>query len=131
MIDVSEKKGKSSPMSGAAAAAFVWGSGDRGSLGTGDWEALVGLDGPPRSLQARWTGNVVSVSCGASHTALVTDLRQVWTWGANGDGQLGLSHTRDIAVPELVKVTLPDVACGAGSSLPLCKVACGARHTVF
>ncbi len=64
---------------------------------------------------------VASISCGNYHTAACTTDGQLYAWGANGDGQLGLDDFDDRLFPH--KVLL------AHTSRPL-QVACGGRHTV-
>ena len=64
---------------------FVWGAGERGSMGTGERDVRVDVVwDPPRGIAARWSGTVLFVSCGLHHSALVTDEGMVFTWGANG-----------------------------------------------
>lgn len=43
--------------------------------------------------------SVVSVACGALHSAAVTDVGDVYAWGYNGAGQLGLGDTRNRRTP--------------------------------
>ena len=64
---------------------------------------------------------VASISCGNYHTAACTLDGQLYTWGANTDGQLGLDDFGDRASPHRVTLT--------HSSRPL-QVACGGRHTI-
>lgn len=63
-----------------------WGMGRDGQLGLGDTE--------PRSVPTLVGGElegktVVSVSCGATHTAAVTDDGKVFSFGGGVSGQLG------------------------------------------
>jgi len=63
---------------------------------------------------------VSSVSCGGYHTAAATIEGEVFTWGANGDGQLGLGDMIDRGSPFLVK------------EVPFAlQVACGGRHSLI
>ena len=41
--------------------------------------------------------------CGARHTLCVTATSQVYAWGHNGDGQLGLGDTLDRRAPTLLE----------------------------
>ena len=38
------------------------------------------------------SGQVVKLSAGAGHSLALTDTGQVWGWGANTEGQLGLGE---------------------------------------
>lgn len=64
---------------------------------------------------------VRAMAAGGAHTVAVTD-EEVYAWGDNSYGQLGLRHFRDVSHPHEVK----DLA-GAG----VVQVACGARHSIF
>ena len=47
---------------------------------------------------------IVAVAAGAFHTAAITDSGELWTWGHNGDGQLGVGGTTDRNAPAKVSV---------------------------
>ena len=64
---------------------------------------------------------VVAVAVGAFHSAAVTKSGNVWTWGSNAFGQLGVGDQRPRSHPELV-TTLR----GTGAV----NVACGGDHTI-
>jgi len=42
------------------------------------------------------------VSVGSEHTLALTCDGQVWAWGSNSDGQLGIGHTVAVREPQLV-----------------------------
>lgn len=46
---------------------------------------------------------VVDVSCGLNHTAIIDDMRRVFTWGFGGYGRLGHSSQTDEKVPRVLK----------------------------
>lgn len=52
-----------------------------------------------------------------------SDDGEVFTFGGNSYGSLGLGHTNDILVPTLVKelsgITISDIACGGDHTLAL------------
>ena len=50
---------------------------------------------------------VVNVSCGRQHTLALSSERELWSWGANNHGQLGLGHRVAQAVPRLVRILRP------------------------
>ena len=48
------------------------------------------------------SGKIVMISAGATFSVAVTDKGQVYTWGSNANGQLGLGDLRDRLSPEPV-----------------------------
>lgn len=66
--------------------------------------------------------NSVSISCGWNHAAITSEKGNVFTFGHNTYGQLGLGH-----------VNLQDIPCVVAvlSSKPVTHVACGGAHTIF
>jgi len=42
------------------------------------------------------------ISVGSEHTLALTCDSQVWAWGSNSDGQLGVGHTVAVREPQLV-----------------------------
>ena len=67
---------------------WSWGSTALGKLGTGVTSGSQPVPAPVETL----TG-VVSVSAGDDHALALTSSGAVWSWGANGSGQLGLGST--------------------------------------
>lgn len=45
---------------------------------------------------------VEDVAVGAEHTLALTSCGDVWGWGSNSDGQLGLGHVVAIKIPQLI-----------------------------
>ena len=45
---------------------------------------------------------VEDVAVGSEHTLALTSDGEVWGWGSNGDGQLGLGHTGTVREPQLL-----------------------------
>eukprot|EP01122_Echinamoeba_exundans_P012017 TRINITY_DN4945_c0_g1_i1.p1 TRINITY_DN4945_c0_g1~~TRINITY_DN4945_c0_g1_i1.p1 ORF type:complete len:417 (-),score=24.99 TRINITY_DN4945_c0_g1_i1:9-1259(-) len=62
-----------------------------------------------------------SVSAGAHHSAAVSDSGQVYVWGSNAGGVLGLGHSAPDCVPTPTHLHLPH-RCSA--------VSCGSYHTI-
>lgn len=59
--------------------------------------------------------NVITVSCGARHSTILTEDGSLFSWGWNKYGQLGLGDTIDRNIPSRVTVSeylLRNVACG-------------------
>ena len=64
---------------------------------------------------------IIAMSCGDEHTAVVTHTGRLFTFGSNEFGQLGLGHNNNVLKPSCVKVLKPD---------KVLAVACGKAHTV-
>ncbi|KAI9154028.1 hypothetical protein LWI28_020122 [Acer negundo] len=92
---------------------YVFGGNQFGQLGTGADQAET----LPKLLDAPSLENkrAKMVSCGARHSAILTDDGQVLSWGWNKYGQLGLGDSIDRNIPSQVPIDgcLPkNVACG-------------------
>ncbi|KAI5407461.1 ultraviolet-B receptor UVR8 isoform X1 [Lathyrus oleraceus] len=92
---------------------YAFGGNQFGQLGTGSDQAET----LPRLLDcpSLENVNVKTISCGARHTALVTDNGKVFSWGWNKYGQLGLGDVIDRNIPSEVTVegcVGKNVACG-------------------
>ena len=61
------------------------------------------------------------MSVGGSHATILTTDKQLYCWGANSHGQLGLSNTQDVQVPTLN-------TCFESSGLPQ-TLSCGSNFT--
>ncbi|GJD06249.1 Ultraviolet-B receptor UVR8 [Galdieria sulphuraria] len=75
---------------------------------------------------------VISVSCGRSHTAAVTEKGEVWTWGNGYEGELGHGEKNSQYQPKKVQSLtekVVDVACGRDFTIFVCEsglYSCGA-----
>ncbi|KAK7256789.1 hypothetical protein RIF29_30273 [Crotalaria pallida] len=92
---------------------YAFGGNQFGQLGTGSDQPET----TPTQLDASHFDNKRSsiVSCGARHSALLTDDGQLFTWGWNKYGQLGLGDSVDRNIPGHVSITgcqPRNVACG-------------------
>ncbi|PIA28431.1 hypothetical protein AQUCO_06900004v1 [Aquilegia coerulea] len=61
------------------------------------------------------------VACGGYHTCVVTSGGDLYTWGSNENGCLGIGCTEVIREPERVE--------GPFVKFPVCKISCGWKHT--
>lgn len=98
---------------------YAWGNGGNGRLGLGtvsdraEAEPIVELDGH----------QIISVSCGASHSMALSKSGRLYTWGKNSQGQCGRgggSNGEDVLKP--VAVT--------SVKEPFCQVAAGWDHSL-
>ncbi|KAJ0101529.1 hypothetical protein Patl1_06453 [Pistacia atlantica] len=92
---------------------YAFGGNQFGQLGTGGDQAET----LPRLLDAPSLENVHAkiVSCGARHSAVITEEGKVFCWGWNKYGQLGLGDVIDRNIPSQapIEVCVPkNVACG-------------------
>ncbi|XP_020598966.1 LOW QUALITY PROTEIN: ultraviolet-B receptor UVR8-like [Phalaenopsis equestris] len=97
---------------------YAFGGNQFGQLGTGldQAETLPKLLDAP-SLEIK---NAKIVSCGARHSAIVTEDSSVFCWGWNKYGQLGLGDSIDRNIPSLVPI----------ENLRVMNVSCGWWHTL-
>ncbi|CAM0906727.1 unnamed protein product [Alopecurus aequalis] len=61
------------------------------------------------------------VACGGYHTCVVTDHGDLYSWGSNENGCLGLGGTGIVRSPEVLR--------SSSLNLPVSKVSCGWKHT--
>eukprot|EP00270_Netrium_digitus_P001315 TRINITY_DN1141_c0_g1_i3.p1 TRINITY_DN1141_c0_g1~~TRINITY_DN1141_c0_g1_i3.p1 ORF type:complete len:450 (+),score=87.14 TRINITY_DN1141_c0_g1_i3:152-1501(+) len=95
---------------------FSWGWGDFGRLGHGNSTDLF----IPQPIQA-FTGRTIrNIACGDCHCLAVMDDGEVFSWGRNQNGQLGIGNTEDALLPQVI-TSFKDV--------PVKMVAAGAEHT--
>lgn len=92
---------------------YTWGGNSMHQLGLGGGEKKTAI---PKRVAALYGKPVVSVSCGSSHTACLTEMGRVYTWGAGTSGALGHGQTADQITPRLVEelrdMTVSHIACG-------------------
>ena len=74
----------------------------------------------PTCVSALLGLRVCIVAAGMWHTAALTESGDVYTWGGNESGQLGLGHTRSSRQPSLVEHDSLDAA-------HVVRVSCGSR----
>ncbi|WCJ28344.1 Regulator of chromosome condensation (RCC1) family protein [Euphorbia peplus] len=98
---------------------YAFGGNQFGQLGTGAEQAET----RPRQLDASSleSKHAKMVSCGARHSVILTEDDQIYSWGWNKYGQLGLGDSIDRNIPSQV----PIEACKPKN------VACGWWHTLL
>jgi len=95
----------------------TWGGNRWGQLGDGQLTSSTKIHVP---LQLRHRP-VVSVACGENHSLVMTIGGNVYGWGENTQGQLGLSDTTNRLRPEQIK---------ALRSMGATKIAAGRNHSL-
>ncbi|XP_021116722.1 E3 ISG15--protein ligase HERC5 isoform X2 [Heterocephalus glaber] len=98
---------------------FAWGQNLHGQLGVG---RIFSSTLMPQAVQSLTGVPLVQISAGRAHSMALSMSGNIYSWGQNDCGQLGLGHTKITDSPSLVEV--PDnqkVEC----------VACGGAHTAL
>uniref|UniRef100_A0A8D3E7K1 HECT and RLD domain containing E3 ubiquitin protein ligase 4 n=1 Tax=Scophthalmus maximus TaxID=52904 RepID=A0A8D3E7K1_SCOMX len=98
-------------------AVFGWGRNKFGQLGLNDTNDRCF----PALLKSLRSQRVIYISCGEDHTAALTKLRGVFTFGAGGYGQLGHNSTNHEINPRKVFELMGNV---------VTQIACGRQHTL-
>ncbi|XP_024115134.1 probable E3 ubiquitin-protein ligase HERC3 [Oryzias melastigma] len=96
---------------------FVWGAGDGGQLGLGAAETAVRI---PRLVKKLCDHSISQVVCGNQHCIALSRDGQLFTWGQNSSGQLGLGKG------ETGKLSPSPVKSLAG--IPLAQITAGGDH---
>ncbi|XP_014307555.1 probable E3 ubiquitin-protein ligase HERC6 [Myotis lucifugus] len=97
---------------------FAWGAGSEGQLGIGEFKEKIFT---PKKIKALDGIKIIQVSCGDYHSLALSEDGQVFSWGKNSHGQLGLG--KDIpsqASPQRVRSL---------EGIPLAQVAAGGAHS--
>ena len=101
---------------------FTWGSGIGGCLGHGDETMRT----KPCAMEPHaFAGTrMLHLAGGDQHSIATSTDGEMWSWGDNSAGQLGLGHFVRAVVPTAL---LPRILGGHGARM----VACGGDHTLF
>ncbi|XP_046991008.1 RCC1 and BTB domain-containing protein 1-like isoform X1 [Schistocerca americana] len=98
---------------------YAWGHNNCGQVGS----ALSSNQSAPRKVNSVIGGKkCVSIACGQTSSMAVTENGEVYAWGYNGVGQLGIGNTSNQQTPVRVK--------GILCSVVITKVECGYSHTL-
>ncbi|XP_066253044.1 RCC1 domain-containing protein 1 [Euwallacea similis] len=108
---------------------YSFGAGTKGQLGTGQ------LDDEPNPvlIEALAGIRIVAIAAGDWHSAAVSEQGDLYTWGQNSNGQLGLAASSTynesivsvMATPHVVDIS------DNSSDVNVVKVACGSKHTII
>ncbi|KAL1140993.1 hypothetical protein AAG570_000919 [Ranatra chinensis] len=104
---------------------FVWGY---GILGVGP---RIEMSGKPLQIPPTLFGRnefqpetrVISVSCGLTHFMAINNHHNLYSWGRNRAGCLGIGHTRDQYFPYKVALSAHalSVSCGMDHTMVICR----------
>ncbi|KAH3743198.1 ultraviolet-B receptor UVR8 [Pelomyxa schiedti] len=96
---------------------YSWGDNKNGQLGLGD----NALRNTPQEIPALRDRRVMLIACGWNHTIVLLQSNEVFSWGYNDHGQLGIGYTTQRNTPqEIVSLrgrTVEHLACGGYHSL--------------
>ncbi|MGY8670817.1 MAG: RCC1 domain-containing protein, partial [Candidatus Poseidoniales archaeon] len=85
----------------ADATTWCWGLGNYGQTGDGS----INMGTQPKQVQFPNNLSATSLSLGYSSTCAIVDTDEIYCWGRNHAGQLGIGNTTDQSLP--IKVLLP------------------------
>lgn len=106
---------------------YTFGRGSRGQLGHGQLDD----ESSPRLVEAVAGIKIVEIAAGGWHSAAVSQDGDLYTWGWNGNGQLGLSTSsreQEKTVGIMATPHITDIQdCPENNII---KLSCGTKHTI-
>ncbi|XP_031568411.1 X-linked retinitis pigmentosa GTPase regulator-like [Actinia tenebrosa] len=106
-------------------AVFSFGGGSRGQIGNG----RLDQQDEPKPIEALSGITIRVTSCGGWHSAVITSCGDLYMWGWNKDGQVGVSYN-NTDIPQEVPVQIQAVPVPVVfSNDSVTDVSCGSRHT--
>ncbi|XP_063595413.1 probable E3 ubiquitin-protein ligase HERC4 [Penaeus indicus] len=97
---------------------YAWGENGFGQLGLNSTEPHTSV---PKLVKSLARKQVIQVACGSSHTLALTSGGELYAWGSNLSGQLGLGHREGPQKdPILIKALL---------GVPLVHITAGGQHS--
>ncbi|XP_054765931.2 uncharacterized protein LOC129272866 [Lytechinus pictus] len=106
---------------------YSYGTGSRGQLGHGD----IGKEDVPKLIEAIACVSMVTVRAGGWHSACISAIGDLYIWGWNESGQLGLTQegsSHDV-MPDKVSFQMVPAILDLPGGVNVLKVSCGSRHT--
>lgn len=101
---------------------YAWGSNNCGQLGLG----VSNNQATPKRVTGHlstYNKRIIAVSCGQSFTVALTEDGELYSWGYNGNGQLGIANNTNQQLParvsNLVGKFIEKIACGMAHVLVL------------
>uniref|UniRef100_A0A8B9L1B3 HECT and RLD domain containing E3 ubiquitin protein ligase 4 n=1 Tax=Astyanax mexicanus TaxID=7994 RepID=A0A8B9L1B3_ASTMX len=97
---------------------FAWGQASEGQLGLANMEDCVRV---PRNIKSLSEVHIVQVTCGYRHSLALSRRGQIFSWGQNKYGQLGLGKEGpSVLTPQLVQSLL---------GIPFAQISAGGAHS--
>ncbi len=98
---------------------WSWGNTDWGATGLGGAEGWVSqwIFGSIEPTKLSIPGRIVKISAGDFFNAVLDSEGNVYVWGSNNHGQLGLGHTNTVATPTKLPGKYRDVVAGTAHIL--------------
>merc|ERR1719320_619910 len=69
----------------------------------GNAESRHNTTNRPQQVSGLGNTEIVQICCGSEHMVALTSQQDIYTWGCNGEGQLGLGHTNAVTEPTKVQ----------------------------
>jgi alpha-tubulin suppressor-like RCC1 family protein len=101
---------------------WAWGANDNGKLGNG---TKFDSHGPARVSFPTGTPGIVMIAAGGAHSLAVDANGNLWAWGANGRGQLGIGKEMGIESIVPARAIYTD-----GATHPIVSIAAGEQHSL-
>ncbi|KAK0090592.1 hypothetical protein PV325_010558 [Microctonus aethiopoides] len=98
---------------------FSWGCNHDGQLGL---NTDLSIEFTPRMVKALGSVVIIQVACGVKHAIALANNGDLYSWGANDEGQLGLG-------PD-VKMEHKPTQITSLAGIPIAFIACGGYHTI-
>ncbi|XP_061781390.1 uncharacterized protein [Nerophis lumbriciformis] len=103
---------------------FSWGAGEAGQLGFLHYHKCDS----PQAIRVRLPTEAVQVACGDFHSVALTKGGDVFCWGSNSHGQLGVG--RQVSL-QYVSLQHAPLLVGPLTGVPVTQISAGATHTLF
>ncbi|CAL7935973.1 unnamed protein product [Xylocopa violacea] len=98
---------------------FSWGSNIYGQLGLNSKNVM---ECSPHMIKTLGTSVVVQIACGIEHALALTNNGELYSWGSNIEGQLGLGKDASYEIkPQLISALV---------GIPIAFIACGGYHSI-
>ncbi|XP_068143352.1 probable E3 ubiquitin-protein ligase HERC4 [Drosophila tropicalis] len=102
-----------------------WGDNDCGQLGQSTDQSIIDL---PKIIRSLVSKHVVQIACGNNHSLALTSCGELYSWGSNIYGQLGVKPPQELShcnyplrLTTLLGIPLAAIACGGNHSFLISK----------
>lgn len=85
-------------------------------------DTVMCMERTPRMVKVLGTSVIVQIACGVEHSIALTNDGDLYAWGSNRDGQLGLGSDVEAEIKPKRIIAL--------EAVPIAFIACGGYHTV-